>query len=70
MKSPDQYVEKLKGFKEFVDANMVPATNVMSVKTLFICLETFKPDVMATKSTAAQGVCSWVINIVKYWEVI
>ena len=25
---------------------------------------------MKAKSAAAQGVCEWVINIVKYWEVI
>jgi dynein heavy chain len=70
MKNPDQFVEKLKGFKEVVDSNLVPASNVMSVKSLFICLDTFKPEVMETKSPAAKGVCNWVINIVKYWEVI
>ena len=25
---------------------------------------------MASKSAAAQGVCEWVINIVKYWDVV
>lgn len=25
---------------------------------------------MFTKSPAAAGVCDWVINIVKYWDVI
>lgn len=25
---------------------------------------------MAKKSNAAKGVCEWVINIVKYWDVI
>jgi len=70
LKSPDQFVEKLKGFKEVVDANLIPPGNVQSVKSLFMSLETFKPEVMAAKSSAAQGVCSWVINIVKYWDVI
>ena len=30
----------------------------------------FTPDQMAAKSGAAKGVCSWVINIVKYNDVI
>lgn len=25
---------------------------------------------MATKSGAAKGICSWVVNIVKYYDVI
>jgi len=25
---------------------------------------------MKSKSTAAAGICEWVINIVKYWDVI
>jgi hypothetical protein len=27
-------------------------------------------EVMAGKSAAAAGVTSWVLNIVKYWDVI
>ena len=46
LKSPDQFVEKLKGFKEVVDANLIPPGNVQSVKSLFMSLETFKPEVM------------------------
>uniref|UniRef100_A0AAY3ZXU8 Dynein heavy chain n=1 Tax=Denticeps clupeoides TaxID=299321 RepID=A0AAY3ZXU8_9TELE len=29
----------------------------------------FKPELVASKSNAAAGLCSWVINIVKYYEV-
>ncbi|XP_028842651.1 dynein heavy chain 9, axonemal-like isoform X2 [Denticeps clupeoides] len=29
----------------------------------------FKPELVAAKSNAAAGLCSWVINIVKYYEV-
>ncbi len=70
MKNPEQLLEKLKGFKDVVDSNQVPASNVHSVKTMFLALEHFKPEVMESKSTAAKGVCSWVINIVLYWDVI
>ena len=30
----------------------------------------FTVEIMENKSAAAKGICSWVINIVKYWEVI
>lgn len=29
----------------------------------------FKPELVAAKSNAAAGLCSWVINIVKFYEV-
>ena len=70
MKNPEQFVEKLKSFKDIVDANQVPASNVQAVKSMFLALDHFKPEVMESKSPAAKGVCSWVINIVMYWDVI
>jgi dynein heavy chain len=33
-------------------------------------MEQFNAESMANKSGAAKGVCEWVINIVKYYEVI
>lgn len=29
----------------------------------------FQPDLVASKSYAAAGLCSWVLNIVKFYEV-
>lgn len=29
----------------------------------------FHPDLVATKSSAAAGLCSWVLNIVKFYEI-
>ena len=29
----------------------------------------FQPDLVASKSNAAAGLCSWVLNIVKFYEV-
>lgn len=46
------------------------AANVAHVKTQYLKEEWFNKDVMAGKSSAAAGICSWVINIVKYWDVI
>jgi dynein heavy chain len=70
MKSPEEYLAKLLSFKDVVDANLVPAVNVNAVKNQYLSMPSFTPETMATKSNAAKGVCSWVINIVKYYDVI
>ena len=36
MKSPDEFKAKLLGFKDTVDANLVPSTNVNAVKSLYL----------------------------------
>lgn len=38
---------------------------------LVICQQDpeFHPDLVASKSYAAAGLCSWVLNIVKFYEV-
>jgi len=58
------------GHKDIIDANLVPVSNMRYVKDNYISLETFKPEIMEKKSMAAKGVCEWVVNMVKYWEVI
>lgn len=70
MKSPEEFLAKLLSFKDVVDANQVPAINVNAVKNQYLTNPQFTPEAMATKSGAAKGVCSWVINIVKYYDVI
>ena len=70
MKSPEDFLARLQGFKETVDANLVPASNVQAVKNNYLNLPFFNMEDMAAKSGAAKGICGWVINIVKYWEVI
>lgn len=41
------------------------------VSLIFSLLEDpeFQPDLVASKSYAAAGLCSWVLNIVKFYEV-
>jgi dynein heavy chain, axonemal len=70
MKNPDEFLNKLKSYKDVVDANQVPAANVAIVKNTYLNMPDFTPEKMATKSGAAKGICEWVINIVKYYDVI
>jgi dynein heavy chain len=32
--------------------------------------ETFKPEIIKTKSSAAAGLCDWIINITCYYDVV
>lgn len=57
-------------FKEKVDTNEVYHTNFKYVKDNLLKLDHFKTEVMATRSAAAKGLCDWVINICKYYDVI
>jgi len=70
MKNPDEFLQKLQAFKDVVDQNLVQAFNVATVKQQFLKLPSFSPQIMANKSAAARGICEWVINIVKYYDVI
>lgn len=70
MKSPDEFVAKLMGFKDIVDQNLVPQSNVTAVKNLYLVMPHFNTEAMSAKSGAAKGVCDWVVNIVKYYDVI
>lgn len=42
---------------------------ISNVENLFLQDPEFKPDLVASKSLAAAGLCSWVLNIVKFYEV-
>jgi len=70
MKNPDDFMRRLMEHKDIIDQNLVPVANMKFVKDNYITSESFRPDLMEKKSMAAKGVCEWVVNMVKYWEVI
>jgi dynein heavy chain len=70
MKNPDDFLNRLINFKDIVDRNEVHAPNVHIVKNKYISDPNFTVEKLAAKSAAAKGICDWVINIVKYWDVI
>jgi dynein heavy chain len=57
------------GIKTGVDNNTIPKLNFKEVKEL-TDLEHFKPEIILTKNKAAAGLCSFVVNIVMYYEVV
>jgi len=64
-----EYIDYLKAIKVGVDERTIPKLNFAEVKPL-IELEHFKPEVIMTKNKAAAGLCSFVVNIVMYYEVV
>ena len=54
--------------KNLIDSGAVPKMNFKEVKEL-TDLEWFNYDTIKTKNTAAAGLCSFVVNIVIYYEI-
>ena len=64
MQKIDQFLESLVNYdKENIHPNIITALEP------YLKDKEFDPDFIRSKSAAAAGLCSWVINIVKFYEV-
>lgn len=64
MAKVDNFLDSLINFdKENINENCLKAIQP------YLQDPEFKPELVAAKSYAAAGLCSWVINIVKFYEV-
>ncbi|CAM9542145.1 unnamed protein product [Laminaria digitata] len=63
------FLEELKEFKGAVDDGSVPEVNIREVRP-FLDLEHFKVEVIEKRNSAAAGLCSWVLNIVQYYDIV
>ncbi|XP_075251829.1 dynein beta chain, ciliary-like [Convolutriloba macropyga] len=64
MAKVDEFLNNLKNYdKDHIHENAIKAMQD------YINNEEFNPDIIGKKSFAAAGLCSWAINIVKYYEV-
>lgn len=63
------FMDELKGFKINIDEGSVPEVNWKEVRP-FLQLEHFFPDIIEKRNSAAAGLCSWVINIVNYFDIV
>ena len=62
-------MEGLEGFKEKVDQEVVPANNFKQIRGQ-LSDPNFNPTNIRTKSSAAGGLCDWIINITAYYDVV
>ena len=65
MGSVDKFLNDLINF----DKDNTPLNCVERVERDFLPKETFNPEIIVSKSSAAAGLCSWVINICKYFRI-
>jgi dynein heavy chain len=61
-------IDDLKGYKPMIDEGGVPDVNFKEVR-VYLKLEHFDPEVIQKKNSAAAGLCNWVVNIVKYYDI-
>ncbi|RYH29930.1 hypothetical protein EON65_06785 [archaeon] len=65
----NSFLEELKTFKLHIDEGSVPEMNWKEVRP-FLQMEHFLPEVIEKRNSAAAGLCSWVINIVNYYDIV
>lgn len=63
------FLDELKSFKTNIDEGSVPEVNWREVRS-FLQLEHFLPEIIEKRNSAAAGLCSWVINIVNYYDIV
>mmetsp|Transcript_20739 Transcript_20739/g.31947 ORF Transcript_20739/g.31947 Transcript_20739/m.31947 type:complete len:123 (-) Transcript_20739:3700-4068(-) len=69
MSNPGAFLELLNGFKAKIDAEDVPAINFKAIRTT-LADPNFTPEIIMGKSSAAAGLCDWIINITSYYDVV
>lgn len=52
-----------------MDDGSVPEINIREVRP-FLDLEHFRVEVIEKRNSAAAGLCSWVLNIVQYYDIV
>jgi dynein heavy chain len=63
------FMDQLMAFKEQVDTMKVPDGNWTDVRP-YLDMAHFTPEIIRTKNSAAAGLCSWVVNIVSYRDIV
>jgi dynein heavy chain len=68
MSNPTAFMNTLIAFKGEIDADKVKAGNFAAIQET-LKQEDFTPESLRTKSSAAAGLCDWIINITVYYNV-
>merc|ERR1719281_1225346 len=71
MNNPEKFLINLKEFKQVIDDSQCPQQNVDAARKVKDAMgEDFTADNMRKKSSAAAGLCEWIINIIMYYDVV
>ena len=69
MSNPQALIATLEGYKDKIDASLVPGANFKAIRST-ISNPGFTPEVIVKKSSAAAGICDWVLNITAYYDCV
>jgi dynein heavy chain len=69
MAKPEAFLEMLNSLKGHVDNDTIKASNFRANKAT-LADEQFTPEIIMGKSSAAGGLCDFIINITMYYEVV
>ena len=67
--NPQLFLDNLNAFKEKIDTDKVPAMNFKAIRPV-TSQDFFTPEIIKGKSSCAAGLCDWVVNISKYYDVV
>jgi dynein heavy chain len=69
MSNPQAFLDELMAFKPKIDDDKVPAKNFDAIRKT-LGQEEFTAEIITKKSSAAGGLCEWIINIAAYYDVV
>ena len=69
MAKPEAFMEMLNSLKGHIDNDTIKAQNFRANKAT-LADENFTPEIIMNKSSAAGGLCDFIINITMYYEVV
>merc|ERR1711974_255981 len=71
MNNPRKFIQILKSFKACIDSGMVPQPNIQKARMIQEQMgNNFSHACIVKKSAAAAGLCLWIINIIRYYDVV
>eukprot|EP00306_Pavlova_sp_CCMP459_P002806 CAMPEP_0185179034 /NCGR_PEP_ID=MMETSP1139-20130426/31803_1 /TAXON_ID=298111 /ORGANISM="Pavlova sp., Strain CCMP459" /LENGTH=3023 /DNA_ID=CAMNT_0027744869 /DNA_START=1 /DNA_END=9072 /DNA_ORIENTATION=+ len=68
MKDVNKFLDELLKYKDKIDNGEIPKQNFKNIRPL-LEKEWFNVETMRSKSSAAAGLCDWVLNITVYWDI-
>jgi dynein heavy chain len=69
MAKPEGFLQQLNSLKGHIDNDTIKASNFKANKAT-LAEETFTVEIIQNKSSAAGGLCDFIINITLYYEVV
>lgn len=67
--NPQKFMDGLNAFKGEIDSDNVKKENFNAIRDI-LAKDEFKPEIIFGKSSAAAGLCDWIINITVYYDVV